>query len=302
MDVDVWVRDSATADLAIIMAATNDLGVSARPEAITQDVLGLHDTCHRTGVQTVFLSLPPNSGTNREVPRCHLYASRWEHLNMTLGQNCWSNSGDSLTAGFHMTGQRFSPNGEALSLGDLDVCMCGVHGLTAVQLSENEDARLIVDVACRRGQGLGSVLEESKPFDLLLIIAGTLSSSHVWSRLRGDGEPPTGSYLPSSPISEASHTCWVGLSRCPDAWGFNGCGSGNAEACSRSSKDHTPGERSCAPFSLSSSHWTRVESWAFWIISVRSSSSQLKELNFPHAAVGVEETQVIGSASPLRGS
>ena len=29
-----------------------------------------------------------------------------------------------------------------------------------MQLSENVDGRLIVDVACRRGQGLGSVLEE----------------------------------------------------------------------------------------------------------------------------------------------
>ena len=98
-------------------------------------------------------------------------------------------------------------------------------------------------------------------------------------------------------FSEAPHTCWVGFSRCPDAWGFNGCGSGNAEACSSSSKDHTPGERSCAPFSLSSSRWTSEESWAFWIISVRSSSSQLEERSFPHAAVCVVETQVIGSAS-----
>ena len=57
------------------------------------------------------------------------------------------------------------------------------------------------------------------------------------------------------------------------------------------------GERSCAPFSLSSSRWTSEESWALWIISVRSSSSQLEERSFPHAAVCVVETQVIGSAS-----
>ena len=38
--------------------------------------------------------------------------------------------------------------------------MVGLYGLTAVQLSEDVDARLIVDVACRRGQGLGSILEE----------------------------------------------------------------------------------------------------------------------------------------------
>ena len=29
-----------------------------------------------------------------------------------------------------------------------------------------------MDVACRRGQGLGSVLEAREPFDLLLIMAG----------------------------------------------------------------------------------------------------------------------------------
>ena len=39
--------------------------------------------------------------------------------------------------------------------------MCGLNGLTAVQLSEDVDARLIVDVACSRGQGL------------MLIMAGT---------------------------------------------------------------------------------------------------------------------------------
>ena len=74
-----------------------------------------------------------------------------------------------------MPGQRFSPYGEALSreLGDVDVWVCGLSGLTAVQLSEDVDARLIVDVASRRGQGLGSILEERVPFDLVLIMVGT---------------------------------------------------------------------------------------------------------------------------------
>ena len=40
--------------------------------------------------------------------------------------------------------------------------------LTAVQMSENEDARLI-------GQGLGSVLEKRGPFDLMLISHGSCS-------------------------------------------------------------------------------------------------------------------------------
>ena len=70
---------------------------------------------------------------------------------MTLGQNCWSeDGGDGLTAGIHMTGQRFSPYGESLSreLADWDVSVCGLNGLTALELSEEEDARLIVDVGC----------------------------------------------------------------------------------------------------------------------------------------------------------
>ena len=81
---------------------------------------------------------------------------------MTLGQNFWSvDGGNSLTAGFHMTGQRFSQYGESLSreLDGLDVCACGLNGLTAFQLSVNENARLIVDVTCIRGQELGLVLE-----------------------------------------------------------------------------------------------------------------------------------------------
>ena len=53
------------------------------------------------------------------------------------------------------------------------MCVCGLNGQTAVQFSEDEDedARFIVDVACRRGQELGSVLDErSLPFYLLLIM------------------------------------------------------------------------------------------------------------------------------------
>ena len=37
--------------------------------------------------------------------------------------------------------------------------MSGFNVLTAVLIFENEGARLIVDTACRRGHGLGSVLE-----------------------------------------------------------------------------------------------------------------------------------------------
>ena len=44
--------------------------------------------------------------------------------------------------------------------------------LTAVQMSDNEDARLIVETACKRGKGLGSVLEKRRAFDLMLIMKG----------------------------------------------------------------------------------------------------------------------------------
>ena len=39
-----------------------------------------------------------------------------------------------------------------------------------MQLSEDEHARLIANIAFRHGQELGSVLGDRKPFDLLFII------------------------------------------------------------------------------------------------------------------------------------
>ena len=49
-----------------------------------------------------------------------------------------------------------------------------------MHLSGDVAARFIVDVACRRGQGLGSVLEEEE--DRMLIMAGTkdLAKSCSW--------------------------------------------------------------------------------------------------------------------------
>ena len=83
--------------------------------------------------------------------------------------------GDSLTAGFIMAGQHFSLDDEALrmNLEYVDVSVFGLYGLTAMQLSEDVDGRLVVDVACTRDQGFGSVLEERGPFDLMLIMAIT---------------------------------------------------------------------------------------------------------------------------------
>jgi len=180
--VDVCVRNSANSleeygpfKLVIIMTRINYLGVSAHPMTITHDVLTLFVTCHRAGVRTVFHPLPPNSGTKRDVQRCHLYASRWENLKMTMGQRFWFEDGaGGLTAGIYMTGERSSPYGESLcrELGDLDVCGCVLNGLTALALCEEVDAWLFVDVGCKRGQQLGSVLEERVPLDVLLIMAG----------------------------------------------------------------------------------------------------------------------------------
>ena len=52
--------------------------------------------------------------------------------------------------------------------------------LTALQLSENEDARLIAHLTFKHGQELGSVLDGRKPFDLLLIMRGRTSWSCQW--------------------------------------------------------------------------------------------------------------------------
>ena len=140
------VKNSFGIDHVIIMTGTNDLGVSADKETITQYVLALRDTCHRAGVRTLILSLHPKSGTKRVVPRCYLYASRWEYLNMTLRQNCWSEDcGDGLTAGINKAGQRISQYGQGLSkaLAHWDVCVCGLNELKVLELSEEDDARLM---------------------------------------------------------------------------------------------------------------------------------------------------------------
>ena len=71
----------------------------------------------------------------------------------------------------------------------MSVGVCGLNGLTAVQLSEDEDARLIVLVACRRGEGFVSVLDERGPVDLLLIMAGTYDLAMNGSWLGASQDP-----------------------------------------------------------------------------------------------------------------
>ena len=109
--------------------------------------------------------------------------------------------GDSLTAGFYKAAQRFSPYGEALSreLGDVGVWVCGESGLTAVQLSEDVDARLIVEGACRRGQWLGSFLEERGPFDLQRV-STMKRATQVIERFRAENAVQTPRSGSSSPF------------------------------------------------------------------------------------------------------
>ena len=102
---------------------------------------------------------------------------------MTMELYCWSGNGDdSFTTGFLLTSQRFSLYGERLSreLKNLDVCVYGFKGLTTLQLSKNEDARLIAHLAFRHGQEFRSVLDDQRPFDLLLIMQGRTSWSFFW--------------------------------------------------------------------------------------------------------------------------
>ena len=95
------LKEYGPLDLVILVGGIKYLGVSAHPVSVALGVLALYVTCHRAGVRTVFLSLPPNSGTKRDVQRCYLYASRWEYLNMTLGQNCWSEDGSGSFDGWN---------------------------------------------------------------------------------------------------------------------------------------------------------------------------------------------------------
>ena len=95
---------------------------------------------------------------------------------------CWTgNGGDNLTTRFLMTIQRLSPYGERLSreLKKLG-CVCAALKLTTVQLSKDENARLIAHLGFWHGQELASVLDDEKPFDLLLIMQGRTSSSCKW--------------------------------------------------------------------------------------------------------------------------
>jgi len=70
------LREEQPPELALIMAGTNDLGKSRRPEDIFQDICRLHAECHARGVRTVALA-PPAAPFAKpslpwEVSRCRV--------------------------------------------------------------------------------------------------------------------------------------------------------------------------------------------------------------------------------------
>eukprot|EP00931_Biecheleriopsis_adriatica_P035400 TRINITY_DN20380_c0_g1_i1.p1 TRINITY_DN20380_c0_g1~~TRINITY_DN20380_c0_g1_i1.p1 ORF type:complete len:498 (-),score=69.94 TRINITY_DN20380_c0_g1_i1:283-1776(-) len=83
--------------------------------------------------------------------------------------------GDSLTAGFHACGRLFTPYAENMGLvlqsEALELWVCGLSGLSAVQLAKRMDEEGIKDVVRRSGPGLRRLLE--RQFDLVLIMVGT---------------------------------------------------------------------------------------------------------------------------------
>lgn len=70
------LREENAPELALIMAGTNDLGKSRRPEDILKDICRLHAECHARGVRTVALAPPAapfaKSSSPWEVSRCRV--------------------------------------------------------------------------------------------------------------------------------------------------------------------------------------------------------------------------------------
>ena len=94
---------------------------------------------------------------------------------------CWSGNGDdSFTTGFLLTSQLFNTVKDLAGSSKTWMCVYGFKGLTTLQLSKNEDARLIAHLAVRHGQEFRSVLDDQRPFDLLLIMQGKTSWFFFW--------------------------------------------------------------------------------------------------------------------------
>lgn len=83
--------------------------------------------------------------------------------------------GDSMTAGFPCY-EPFANSmvstlaGEGISA---EAIVCGLCGLTAVEMAHELDSPKVEDRCGRVGQGLGSLLKEQGPFDLVIVMAGT---------------------------------------------------------------------------------------------------------------------------------
>jgi len=87
--------------------------------------------------------------------------------------------GDSNTAGFCLGGRRFEPYGKSLAEAlvaegvPCEATICGLSGLTAVELAAKMGSAVISDVVGYQGRGLVRTLVDEGPFDLALIMAGT---------------------------------------------------------------------------------------------------------------------------------
>jgi len=87
--------------------------------------------------------------------------------------------GDSLTAGFCDNGRRFTPYGHALREGltfagvACEVTICGLSGLTAKEMVADSHSQAIKDVTGQFGRGLMRILDDDRPFDLVIIMSGT---------------------------------------------------------------------------------------------------------------------------------
>lgn len=77
-------------DLVMIMAGTNDLGRGSGPESVFSKLVLLHSACHKLGVPTLALTVPPNRGA--QSGQRH---DAWKTVNRLLSE--WSRSDQAPT-------------------------------------------------------------------------------------------------------------------------------------------------------------------------------------------------------------
>jgi len=87
--------------------------------------------------------------------------------------------GDSLTAGFHDNGKRFSPYGDSLREGlaplgfQCDVSICGLSGYRTDEMLAQLNSARCQDKFGGSGKGLAHILDNEGHFDLVILMAGT---------------------------------------------------------------------------------------------------------------------------------